>query len=233
MKKLIIFVMAILSLSGCSQLDAYDKNMPIEHVETIDKVNSYAEPEQMIAIFDEEMVIEDILAIIQSEEIVSCWNEDYGRYIHTSIENWICNKCHEVISPRYGFTENDIYLLAQLLCGDKNKDGDGEYDFTWNIQNDRPIDYHQIGLVLCVVMNRVRSDSFPNTVKDVILQSGQFSVFPQNLKSDPDPLVIQEIRNWCEVYDIWNTTIQCIPENHLYFSSGPNLTNISRANWKE
>ena len=134
--------------------------------------------------------------------------------------------------PRYGFTEDEIYLLAQLLCGSAKVDGDGEYDFGWDIINGRELNHEQINLVLCVVMNRVRSAQFPDTVTDVVLQKGQFIVFPANRNTTPSEQVIEVIRNWCEAYDRGDPEAQSIPEDHLYFSSGRNRTNVSRARFR-
>ena len=47
--------------------------------------------------------------------------------------------------------------MAVLLTGSKYVDGDGEFDFDYG----RDDEYDQISLVLCVVMNRVRSERFP------------------------------------------------------------------------
>lgn len=128
---------------------------------------------------------------------------------------------------RYGFTEEDICLLSQLLCGDKTKDGDGEYDFDFATT----INYYEIGKVLNVVMNRVRSDIFPNTVKDVILQAGQFSVMPKNSSKEPSAKAIYVVTEWCKAYDSHLSIIQIIPEDHLYFS-GNGTINITRATYQ-
>lgn len=66
--------------------------------------------------------------------------------------------------PRYGFTEDEIYLMAVLLSGSKYVDGDGEFDIDYG----RDEEYDQISLVLGVVMNRVRSENWQNTVSEVI-----------------------------------------------------------------
>jgi hypothetical protein len=138
----------------------------------------------------------------------------------------------EVIEPRYGFTDEEVYLLAQLLCGDKNKDGDGEYDFVWDAKNDE-VNYSEVCKVLCVVMNRVRSDLFPNTVTAVVTQVNprQFSAMDNNAYAVPDDVAIQIIREWCNAYDNWDTGVQTIPESHLYFEAGPNNTNTTREHW--
>jgi len=151
---------------------------------------------------------------------------------HSSLHWGECTRCGEFI-PRYGFTEEEIYLLAQLLCGDEKIDGDGEYDFAWFPVYGMDIRYDQISLVLNVVMNRVRSEHGGNaTVTDVVLASGQFHVFPRNLNTTPAEIAIEKVREWCEAYDRWDPGVQSIPENHLYFCAGPDLTNVSREHWR-
>ena len=128
--------------------------------------------------------------------------------------------------PRYDFTEDEVYLLAQLLCGSGSKDGDGEYDIDFKTE----INYCEVSKVLCVVMNRVRSDSFPNTVTDVVMQKGQFSVMPRNAQKTPSDIAIQTVQEWCDAYDRFDGGAQNIPEDHLYFT-GNGVTNTTRANY--
>ena len=126
-----------------------------------------------------------------------------------------------VIDPVYGFTQQEIFLMAQLLCGDKNRDGDGEYDIDFG-NDDR---YDQISLVLCVVMNRVNDDRFPNTVEDVIWQNNgttyQFSVMMQwddfNNVCIPSDIAIQRVTEWCDAYDRGDPGAQSIPTDHVMF----------------
>lgn len=134
-----------------------------------------------------------------------------------------------VVEPCYGFTDEEVYLLAQLLCGSSKVDGDGEYDFVYTAKYfPDKLNYCEISKVLCVVMNRVRSEQFPNTVSEVVLQKGQFSPMPKNAKKTPDDIAIQKVQEWCDAYDNWDTGVQNVPEDHLYFSAGPNLTNVTR-----
>lgn len=128
--------------------------------------------------------------------------------------------------PRYDFTEDEVYLLAQLLCGSGSKDGDGEYDIDFQTE----INYCEVAKVLCVVMNRVRSDSFPNTVTDVVMQKGQFSVMPRNAQRTPSDIAIQTVQEWCDAYDRFDGGAQNIPEDHLYFT-GNGVTNTTRAKY--
>lgn len=129
----------------------------------------------------------------------------------------------EDIIPRYGFTEDDIYLLAQLLCGGKDYDGDGEYD----IDFEKNINYYEVGKVLSVVMNRVRSDVYPDTVYEVVTQEGQFSPMPKNLTKEPSDIALRTVREWCEAYDNYINLVQVVPESHLYFR-GDSFTNTTR-----
>lgn len=130
-----------------------------------------------------------------------------------------------VKSPRYGFTADDIYLMSVLLTGSKDVNGDGEFDFDFGRQDE----YDQISLVLCVVMNRVRSDLYPNTVSEVIWQKNQFAPMRKWQKGLPkvSDISIQRVTEWCEAYDRYDPGVQCIPEDHLYFH-GDGINNHSR-----
>ena len=148
-----------------------------------------------------------------------------------SIEQAEPTPSSEVIEPtpemelRYGFTEDEIYLLAQVLCGDKNTSGDGEYDIDF-VDPDN-INYYEVSKVLCVVMNRVRDDRFPSTVEDVVLAHNQFSVMPKNLKATPSEMALIVVKDWCKAYDLFDTGTQCVPENHVFFA-GNGASNITR-----
>lgn len=160
----------------------------------------------------------------------TCWNDVEQKFIHAGLTNCVCNYCGEYVEPRYGFTEGDIYILAQLLCGDENYDGDGEYDFIWGALHDE-MNYYEISKVLCVVMNRVRDDAFPDTVSDVIFQPNQFAG-SKRAHTKPHPVAIEKIKEWCDAYDRWDPGVQSIPENHLYFEAAGDLTNITKETWR-
>lgn len=136
-----------------------------------------------------------------------------------------------IFEPRYGFTDDDIYLMTVLLCGSENTDGDGEYDI--DVEN---YDKHdEIALVLGVVMNRVMSPNFPNTVSEVIWAKNQFT--PMRRWTNGLPKVsersYQIVKEWCEAYDAHDLSILSVPENHLFFSAKKKgLGNISRERWK-
>lgn len=133
---------------------------------------------------------------------------------------------------RYEFTDDDIYIMARLLCGSKDVDGDGEYDFDYG--NDER--YDQISTVLGVVMNRVMDHRFPNTIKEVILQKTgntyQFSPVARWSSSNTEISDIARLRvtEWCDAYN--KNQASSIPDDHLYFSSNGKGANISRKNYK-
>ncbi len=127
---------------------------------------------------------------------------------------------------RYGFTTDEVYLLAQLLCGDGMVDGDGEYDFDFDME----IDYYEVGKVLSVVMNRVRSDIFPNDVESVVTQPGQFEVMPANLSKAPSDISLSVVQTWCDSYDRYDGHVQVCPESHMYFR-GDGRSNTTREVW--
>lgn len=133
-----------------------------------------------------------------------------------------------IILPKYGFTEDDIYLMTVLLCGSEKTDGDGEYDVDFS-KNDN---HDQISLVLSVVMNRVMSNKFPNTVSEVIWARGQFSPMPKWKNGLPtvSDRSYQIVKKWCEAYDSHDLSVMSIPESHLYFA-GNGKINRSRERW--
>ena len=69
-------------------------------------------------------------------------------------------KTEEIEIPRNTFTEEEIALQKIALAEAGNTT-------VWDM-----------ALVMQVVLNRVESDKFPNTVEEVIKQSGQFSTYP-------------------------------------------------------
>lgn len=135
------------------------------------------------------------------------------------------------VEVRYGFTDKDIYLLSQLLCGDAAIDGDGEYDFVWGALHDE-MNYYEMSKVLCIVMNRVdcTDGRFPDTVQEVVMQTGQFQD-SRNLHTRPSDIALEKVREWCEAYDNWDPGAQSIPENH-YFYDGDGAMNHTREVWR-
>ena len=137
----------------------------------------------------------------------------------------------EEVEPRYGFTDDDIYLMTVLLCGSEKTDGDGEYDIDFENYDK----HDEIALVLGVVMNRVMSNEFPNTVSEVIWAPNQFTPMRRWVNGLPkvSERSHQIVREWAEAYDNHDLSILSVPENHLFFSAKKKgLGNVSRERWK-
>ena len=132
--------------------------------------------------------------------------------------------------PVYAFTDDEIYLMAQLLCGQAGKDGDGEYDFETQIaKND--INWPEINKVLEVVMNRVLTPGiYADNVTDVIMQPGAFEVMPRNASREPSPEVIATVKYWCDSFNS-PEYVPSIPDDHYWFS-GSRGGNITRDHWR-
>ena len=131
--------------------------------------------------------------------------------------------------PVYAFTDDEIYLMAQLLCGQAGKDGDGEYDFETQIAKDE-INWFEINKVLEIVMNRVLTPGiYADNVTDVIMQPGAFSVMPSNSKKTPSPEVVATVKYWCDSFNS-PEYVPSIPDDHYWFS-GSRGSNITRDHW--
>lgn len=151
----------------------------------------------------------------------------------TSSTSSLSESSQDTTQPQYGFTPYDIEMLAVLLCGDKNTDGDGEYDFD-NANDDR---YDQISLVLCVVMNRVRDERFPNTVEEVLFQyddingwqfAGMGNWAENALSLVASDIAVQRVTEWCNAYDNWDPGAQTIPLDHvMYIGDGTENTSYA------
>jgi hypothetical protein len=132
--------------------------------------------------------------------------------------------------PVYAFTDDEIYLMAQLLCGQAGKDGDGEYDFETQIVK-YEINWLEINKVLEVVMNRVLTPGiYADNVTDVIMQPGAFSVMPRNASREPSPEVVDIVKYWCDSFNS-PEYVPSIPSDHYWFS-GSRGSNVTRDHWQ-
>ena len=131
--------------------------------------------------------------------------------------------------PVYSFSDDEIYLLAQLLCGQAGTDGDGEYDFETQIAKGT-LNWSEINKVLEVVMNRVLTPGiYADNVTDVVLQPGAFSVMPKNASKTPSPEVVNTIRYWCDAFNS-PEYVPSVPKDHYWFY-GSRGGNITRNHW--
>ena len=74
-----------------------------------------------------------------------------------------------------------------------------------------------------VVMNRVASPYFPNTVKEVLYQKGQYSTTKYFFTEDPPEECYEMAR------EVWENGVPEMPENVLFQSQQPKL---GRGYWK-
>lgn len=96
------------------------------------------------------------------------------------------------------YSEDDLYILSHLICGEAGS--------SW-ISDEEQL------LVGNVVMNRVKSEKFPNTLKEVAFQNGQYTcTIDGNYKRQPDERTINNAKK------ILNGERFC-PENVLYQSN--------------
>lgn len=135
------------------------------------------------------------------------------------------NISYEKPTSYYDFSDSEVILLSQLLCGQGGEYGDGEYDFEGQSVPNR----EEIDKVLYVVMNRVMADGFySDNVCDVVTQTGAFTVFPKNLNSVPSEDVVRVVREWCDNY----SDSQPIPKDHYWFSANGKGGNSTRNHWR-
>lgn len=166
----------------------------------------------------------------QSTDPFRCWQASENKFVHARLiptedrQGYICNRCDEFVTKRYGFTYSEIYLLAQLTCGDSSIDGDGEYDIDYQDE----VNYHEFSKVLCVVMNRQRHKDYPSSVRDIVLAEGQFIVFPKNLETRPSQKALKTVTEWCDAYDRYDGGVRTIPDDHIFFT-GDGIINTTRS----
>ena len=114
---------------------------------------------------------EDLLKLIddkdtQRETIINMWEENYSNleesYCRLAIEN---SRLKESPIPKYEYTEEDLYMLAKCVEAEAGDFSNHELSQQYITQ---------------VILNRVHSSEFPNTLEEVIYQKvknvPQFSV---------------------------------------------------------
>lgn len=176
-----------------------------------------------------------IIALLISLTSVSIFKQSEPEIVYLEIPGCECSEevveasmifddgCSGSLDPIYDFTDEEVLLMAQLLSGDKTVDGDGEYDIDYQ----KDINHEEVNKVLCVVMNRVFDDRFPDTVEEVILARNQFSVMPKNLNANPTLRSQRVVKEWCDTYANSPERVQTIPGDHVYFT-GNGITNTTR-----
>lgn len=96
------------------------------------------------------------------------------------------------------YTDEDLYILSHVINGEAGSD--------W-ISDEEQL------LVGNVVMNRVASDKFPNTIHDVVFQEGQYAcTWDGNYEKTPTPRAVENAKKVLQGE-------RFCPENVLYQST--------------
>ena len=149
---------------------------------------------------------EDLLKLIddkdtQRETVINMWEENYSNleesYCRLAIEN---SRLKESPIPKYEYTEEDLYMLAKCVEAEAGDFSNHELSQQYITQ---------------VILNRVHSSEFPNTLEEVIYQKvknvPQFSVAYNGMmdrKVEPETLA-----NVCKVIILGTD----LPSYVLYF----------------
>lgn len=101
------------------------------------------------------------------------------------------------IIPEQTYTEDELYIMAHLLAGEAQSQPDDEQRYVGS-----------------VVLNRVNSNRFPNTIEGVVFQKGQYAcTWDGNYDREPTE------RNWANAkYLLENGSV--LPSNVVWQSSG-------------
>lgn len=170
--------------------------IPEEEEETVDEVEEeITEPEEEIIEPEEEITEpeEDIIEIEEEPEIIETPEQE-----DIEISDAIPEGCYEVVGRKIKYiTQEEFDLLVSIVSAEAR----GEC-FEGQVA------------VVDVILNRVDSKKYPNTVTGVIVQKGQFSTYGggQYKTAPHTKSVINAV-----LYALENKTL---PSNVLYFRSG-------------
>ena len=107
------------------------------------------------------------------------------------------NRITEYIPPKRSYTEEELYILAHVICGEAQSYSDEEQLYVGS-----------------VVLNRVNSDRYPDTIKGVVFQKNQYTC-----TRDGNYYRTPTERNWANAkYLLENGSI--LPANVVYQSGG-------------
>lgn len=90
-----------------------------------------------------------------------------GVVLNNQISNALTDACNMVenriteytaVVPVRSYTDEDLYILAHVICGEAQSYSDEEQRYVGS-----------------VVLNRVNSDRYPNTIKGVVFQKNQYT----------------------------------------------------------
>ena len=107
------------------------------------------------------------------------------------------NRITEYIPPKRSYTEEELYILAHVICGEAQSYSDEEQLYVGS-----------------VVLNRVNSDRYPDTIQGVVFQKNQYTC-----TRDGNYYRTPTERNWANAkYLLENGSV--LPANVVYQSGG-------------
>lgn len=106
-------------------------------------------------------------------------------------------KCTIEMTQAYDYSDEDVWFLSHVIAAECGADWCKDETLFW---------------VGSVVLNRVESDRFPNTIKDVILSPGQYSTVSRLSQYEPSERVIEI------TYDLLNEG-SVLPPNVVYHAN--------------
>lgn len=185
-----------------SESDVERRTVVEETEPTFEPVVKYVSARAGVNVRTQPNTDSEILATIQYNGEVVVIGEENGWYRteagYMSSEFLSDEKC-----PTLPYTEEDLYVMAHVLSGEAQHCSDQEQRY-----------------VASVVMNRKNSSRFPNTIKGVIFQKGQYAcTWDGNYYRKPTQ------RNWDNArWVLENGSI--LPEYVIYQSGFPQGKNV-------
>lgn len=108
--------------------------------------------------------------------VLSCVYVDVYASKELATHEWSKGQQSLIIAPKYTYTDEDFWYLSHVIAAECGAD--------WC--KDETLFY-----VGSVVLNRVESDVFPNTIKEVVLSPGQYAPAAYLSNYEPSERVIE------------------------------------------
>lgn len=91
--------------------------------------------------------------------------------------------------PLPGYTDDDIYFIAQVITCEAGTEYQGKTEWVYEegVLIEVPLHKSEMARVALVVINRVNSENFPNTLNKVVSASGQYPLTWSKIRSGKKP----------------------------------------------
>lgn len=167
-------------------LDIMDISVnPVERY-TASRINLRQQPDENSEIICQELTNTKLEVIVETNGWSAVRTADGLAYVKTELLS------ETIVVP---YTEEELYIMAHVLAGEAQNSSDEEQRYVGS-----------------VVLNRVKSSRFPNTIKSVVFQPGQYAcTWDGNYNRTPTE------RNWANArYLLENGSV--FPENVVWQS---------------